>query len=153
VEIYVRNIAEETRNIQTAIASTERALAGIHSQVKQSSELTISLREEQSQGLAEVHSAVENLTLGVKAQEMEALLQNQRMALPVESARAMLLTGYDSCPPLCRSCLAFEHGGSLQLPGRPSSKGAWHREMAHRSSSVPGFDDWKAPGSVATWDA
>ncbi|OCT48034.1 hypothetical protein CLCR_04007 [Cladophialophora carrionii] len=77
VETYVRNTAEETRNIRDAIASTERVLAGIQSQVKQSSELTITLREEQSQGLAGVHSAVENLTLGVKAQETEALLQKQ----------------------------------------------------------------------------
>ncbi|EXJ54732.1 hypothetical protein A1O7_10073 [Cladophialophora yegresii CBS 114405] len=77
VETYVRNTAEETRNIQNAIASTERVLAGIQSQVKQSSELTMTLREAQSQGLAKVHGAVGNLTLEIKAQETKALLQKQ----------------------------------------------------------------------------
>lgn len=74
VESYVRNIARETRDIQAAITINEQLLVEVGSQVKQSSELTIRLHQEQSHNVAAVRDAVENLTSGIEAQKQCPLI-------------------------------------------------------------------------------
>ena len=81
------------------MTNAEQLLARIDAQVEQASELSTTHMQEQSQGLGEVRSAIENLSIGVNAQEKEALLQKQRMGVLIISDREGLLTGLDSCTP------------------------------------------------------
>ena len=78
VEKYVRNIAEETRNIQIAIASSDQVVNEVRLKLEQSLQLTESVSEAQIKGLTQIQNAVKDLAQEAEDQKQESLVKQQR---------------------------------------------------------------------------
>jgi len=81
VESYIRNVAEDTRDIKAAIKQNEQLIQTMDTGIKQYSDLAMRLHDEHTQSVARLESSIRDVHIDIESQEVEGRLREQRKHL------------------------------------------------------------------------
>ncbi|KAN0095697.1 hypothetical protein V8E51_016408 [Hyaloscypha variabilis] len=77
VESYIRNVAEDTRDIKAAIKQNEQLIQTMDTGIKQYSDLAMRLHDEHTQSVARLESSIRDVHIDIESQEVEGRLREQ----------------------------------------------------------------------------